>query len=213
MGNGGSDLIYLNDRDPAMVKDLVNFLSGQDYVSGIFTDPVYGEIEGALSLSDLNLKGSSVLPTPAIIVDFRSFSFDVADPLQSAVTICDTGLQEGQGMHGSFSRADTLNSMAAIGPDFKKSYIDAAPVGNADVALTLAHILNLELPKNGNLTGRVIDEALAGGPERTAFERGIKESKVNAAGTRTRLSYQRVGETWYFDSAGFEGRTVALPGD
>jgi arylsulfatase A-like enzyme len=211
--NGGSDLIYLNDRDPALAKDLVNFLSRQDYVSGIFTDPKFGEIEGGLSLRDLNLKGSSVLPTPAIIVDFRSFSLDVANPLQSAVTICDTGLQEGQGMHGSFSRADTLNNMAAIGPDFKKSYVDAAPVGNADVAPTLAHILNLELPKKGSLTGRVIDEALARGPEGIAFESAIMEAKSNSAGIKTRLSYQRVGDTWYFDSAGFAGRTVALPGD
>jgi Type I phosphodiesterase / nucleotide pyrophosphatase len=211
--NGGSDLIYLNDRDPALVKDLVNFLSSQDYVSGIFTDPAFGEIEGALSLSDLNLKGASILPVPAIIVEFRSFSLDVANPLQSAVTICDTGLQEGQGMHGCFSRADTLNSMAAIGPDFKKTYVDAAPVTNADVAVTLAHVLNLELPKKGSLTGRVIDEALAGGPDKTAFESGIKESKANEAGIKTRLSYQKVGETWYFDTAGFAGRTVALPGN
>jgi hypothetical protein len=109
-------------------------------------------------------------------------------------------------MHGSFSRADTLNSMAAIGPDFKKSYVDAAPVGNADIAVTLAHVLNLELPKKGSLIGRVIVEALAGGPEKTAFESGIKESKVNASGTKTRLSYQRIGETWYFDAAGFTGR-------
>ena len=36
-----------------------------------------------------------------------------------AVEIADTGLQQGQGMHGSFSRADTMNFMAAIGPDFK----------------------------------------------------------------------------------------------
>ena len=180
-------------------------------MSGTFTDPAFGEIEGALSLRDLNLKGSSVLPTPAIIVNFRSFSLDAANPLQSAVTICDTGLQEGQGMHGCFSRADTLNNMAVIGPDFKKTSIDAAPVSNADVAVTLAHVLNLELPKNGSLTGRVIDEALAGGPGRTAFESGIRESKVNAAGIKTRIGYQRVGETLYFDTGGFAGRTVGLP--
>ncbi len=211
--NGGSGLIYVNDRDRALVKDLVSFLSSQDYVSGIFTDPAFGEIESAISLSDLNLKGSSILPTPAIIVNFRSFSLEAANPLQSAVTICDTGLQQGQGMHGSFSRADTLNSMAAIGPDFKTAYVDEAPVGNADVVITLAHVLGLELPYNGSLTGRVIDEAIAGGPERAPFERGIKESKANASGIKTRLSYQKLGETWYFDAAGFAGRTVGLPGD
>jgi hypothetical protein len=209
--NGGSDLLYLKDRDPELAKDLVDFLSSLDYVSGIFTDPALGQFKGALTLSDLNMKGSTGLPTPSILVNFRSFSRDAADPLQSAVTVCDAGLQEGQGMHGSFSRADTLNHMAAAGPDFKKAYIDVAPVSNADIAITLAHVLNLELPKNGDLTGRVIDEALVGGPENTPFESGIKDSEVNTAGMRTRLRYQQVGETFYFDAAGFEGRTVGLP--
>jgi len=104
-----------------------------------------------------------------------------------------------------------LNNMAAIGPDFKKAFIDIAPVSNADIAATLAHVLHLELPKNGHLTGRIIDEALAGGPQSIQFESGTKESEANTAGMKTRLSYQEVGETWYFDSAGFEQRTVGLP--
>ena len=29
-------------------------------------------------------------------------------------------------MHGSFSRGDTMNFMAAIGPDFKHGYVDDA---------------------------------------------------------------------------------------
>jgi hypothetical protein len=103
-----------------MVKDLVGFLSSRDYVSGIFTDPALGQIKGALSLNDLNLEGSTVLPTPAIIVNFCSFSQDASDPLQSAVTVCDTGLQQGQGMHGSFSRADTLNHIRPSGGTFRK---------------------------------------------------------------------------------------------
>jgi hypothetical protein len=209
--NGGSDLIYFNERDPALAEDLVDFLSSQDYVSGIFTDPALGEIKGALTLNDLNMKGSTGIPAPAILVNFRSFSQDTADPLQSAVTVCDAGLQEGQGMHGSFSRADTLNHMAAFGPDFKKGYIDIAPVSNADIAVTLAHVLNLELPKNGSLTGRSIDEALVGGPESTPFEIGIKKSEVNPAGMKTLLRYQKVRGVLYFDSAGFEGRTVGFP--
>lgn len=209
--NGGSDLIYSNERTPAFVQDIVNFLSSLDYVSGIFTDPAFGPIKGALSLSDANLKGATVLPVPAIIVNFRSFSLDPSNPLQSAVTVCDTGLQEGQGMHGSFSRADTLNNMAAIGPDFKKGYVDKAPVSNADIAPTVAHILKIDIPSNGHLKNRVIDESLAGGPDAIAFEQGIKESEASASGITTKLSYEKVGDTWYFDSAGFNGRTVGLP--
>ncbi len=209
--NGGSDLIYFNERDPALAKDLVDFLTSQDYVSGIFTDPALGEIGGALTLTDLNMKGSTSMPAPAILVNFRSFSQDPIDPLRWAVTVCDAGLQEGQGMHGSFSRADTLNHMAAFGPDFKKAYIDIAPVSNADIVLTLAHLLHLDLPKTGSLTGRSVDEALVGGPESTPFETGIKESEMSPTGMKTLLRYQKVQGTLYFDSAGFEGRTVGLP--
>ncbi len=209
--NGGSDLIYLNYRSPAFVQDLVDFLTSLDYVSGVFTDPEFGQIKGALTLSDIKLKGSTALPVPGIVVNFRSFSEDVSDPLQSAVTVCDAGLQEGQGMHGSFSRADTLNNMEAIGPDFKKGYIDKAPVSNADIAPTLAHILKFDLSSKGQLKNRVIVESLMGGPETIPFQRGIKESEASASGMRTKLSYQLVGDTCYFQAAGFDGRTVGLP--
>ena len=43
-------------------------------------------------------------------------------------------------MHGSFSRGDTLNFTAAIGPDFKSGYVDALPVSNADVGATAAKL-------------------------------------------------------------------------
>ena len=48
-------------------------------------------------------------------------------------------------MHGSFSRADTLNFMAAIGPSFKTGFVDEAPVSNADIGKTIAHALELKL--------------------------------------------------------------------
>jgi hypothetical protein len=209
--NGGSDLIYLPAKDQALLQDIADFLEQQDYVSGLFSDPAYGPIKGALPLSEINLKGSALLPTPAMVVGFRSFSADPSDPIMTAVTVCDTGLQQGQGMHGSFSRADTLNSMAAIGPDFKKEFVDDAPVSNADIARTLAHILKLDLPDKGELTGRVIEEALAQGPASIQFARGLIESEQGAAGAKTSLAYQRVGPTRYFDAAGFPGRTVGLP--
>jgi len=209
--NGGSDLIYLPAKDPALLQDIADFLSQQDYVSGLFSDPGYGPIKGALSLSEVNLKGSALLPTPALVVNFRSFSLDPSNPIMTAVTICDTPLQQGQGMHGSFSRADTLNNMAAIGPDFKKEFVDDAPISNADIARTLAHILKLDLPQKGELTGRVITEALAQGSATVEFTRSVIDSPEGAGGVKTTLSYQVVGQTRYFDAAGFPGRTVDLP--
>ena len=47
-------------------------------------------------------------------------------------------------MHGSFGRGDTMNFMAAIGPDFKAGFVDDAPASNADIGKTLARILGLQ---------------------------------------------------------------------
>ena len=208
--NGGSDLVYLPAKDPQLLEKIVEFLAAQDYVSGLFTDPEYGSIKGALTLGDINLKGIAVLPTPALIINFRSFATDSTNPVMNAVTLCDTALQEGQGMHGSFNRADTLNNMVAFGPDFKQRFVDPAPVSNADVAKTFAHILKLQLPVHGNLEGRILNEALQGGPDNAPFEAKLLKSEPAGNGQVTRLNYQLVGKTKYFDAAGFSGRTVGL---
>jgi hypothetical protein len=126
-----------------------------------------------------------------------------------AAEVADTSLVTGQGMHGSFSRADTMNVMAAVGPDFKTRFSDPAPVSNADIAQTFAQILLLPLLSKGQLTGRVLTEALPGG-KRVSVTRGWLMSRPAANGEKTVLEYQQVGGTRYFDSAGYPGRTVGL---
>ncbi len=105
-------------------------------------------------------------------------------------------------MHGSFSRADTFNNMAAIGPDFKQGYTDYAPVSNGDITPTLAKILGFDLPSNGELQGRVLREALVGGPVVHPWEvdSRVKKSR-NADGVRTVLVFQRFGGVRYYDTA------------
>src|SRR5208283_313855 len=125
--NGGSDLIYAPRKDVKLVKRLVEFLVEQDYVSGLFVDDEFGMMPGALPQSVLCLKGCALLPQPAIIVCFRNFATDPDNPINSQVIVADCLLQEGQGMHGSFGRGDTMNFMAASGPDFKTGFVDDAP--------------------------------------------------------------------------------------
>jgi hypothetical protein len=114
-------------------------------------------------------------------------------------------------MHGSFSRADTWNFMAASGPDFRKRFRDDLPASNADIGRTIARILNLNIPSAGLLRGRIVNEALVGGrPERVSAHTVMSAPAAN--GLRTVLRQQRVGETLYNDVAGFPGRTVGLGG-
>jgi len=207
--NGGSDLIYLPNRDKRLAQHTIAALLEQDYVSGLFVDDSLGRFAGTLPLSQIGLKGKAVTPTPSIVVSFRSYGTGCDAPVNCSVEIADTVLRQGQGMHGSFGRGDTLNFMAAIGPDFKAGYTDPLPVNNADVGMTIAHLMGLRPAHAGGLTGRVISEALPNGIIPRAFD-GTVESEPAAKGLKTVVKFQRVLSQRYFDAAGFPGRTVGL---
>jgi hypothetical protein len=104
-----------------------------------------------------------------------------------------------------------IDFMAAAGPDLRRGFAGEAPVSNADIGLTIAHILRLDLPAKGRLVGRVIDEAI-GGPIPKGETRAV-QSQPAANGLCTILNLQQVGSTRYFDAAGFPGRTVGLNAD
>jgi hypothetical protein len=208
--NGGSDLVYLPKKDRKLAARVISALLVQDYVSGLFVDDSLGRFPGTLTLTAVSMKGSALTPMPTIVLNFRTFSTGCPEFLTCAGEIADTVLQQGQGMHGSFSRADTMNFMAAIGPDFKTGFADEAPASNADIGKTLTHILGLKIMNKGKLIGRVLTEAMPGGTTPRYFARVIR-SEPAAGGIRTVLNYQLVGATRYFDAAGFPGRTLGLP--
>jgi arylsulfatase A-like enzyme len=209
--NGGTALLYLPGPDArALAPRVVAFLTGQDYTGGIFVNDALGTIPGSLPMSKVGLIGSARTPQPSIVVSFRSWSTGCADPEMCGVEVADSGQQQGQGIHGAFSRADTHNFMAAIGPDFKRGFVDPAPVSNADWANTLAHIMGLQLSDNGQGRGRVMSEALADGgppPESRAI---VVRSEPAANGFTTVLNAQEAAGKNYFDAAGMPGRTLGL---
>ncbi|MGA7717598.1 MAG: alkaline phosphatase family protein, partial [Bradyrhizobium sp.] len=207
--NGGSDLIYLPKPDKKLADRTVKALLEQDYVSGIFVDDKLGRFHGTLPLSQIGLKGKAATPTPSIVVNFRSYAEGCSEPTNCSVEISDTVLRQGQGMHGSFGRGDTLNFMAAIGPDFKAGYVDPLPVNNADVGITISGLMGLRASGNGGMTGRMMSEALPNGIIPKAAD-GTVTSKPAANGLRTVVKFQRVLSQRYFDVAGFPGRTVGL---
>jgi Type I phosphodiesterase / nucleotide pyrophosphatase len=207
--NGGSDLIYLPNNDKKLAERTIKALLDQDYVSGIFVDDKLGRFSGTLPMSQVNLKGKAATPTPSITVNFRSYASGCDEPTNCSVEIADTVLRQGQGMHGSFGRGDTMNFMAAIGPDFKAGYIDSLPVSNADVGVTIAQIMDLHPVAAGGLIGRVMSEALPHGVVPKAFA-GKIASKPAGNGLQTTVKYQRVLSQRYFDAAGFPGRSVGL---
>jgi arylsulfatase A-like enzyme len=214
--SGGSDLIYL---DPAKAKALapriVKFLTEQDYTGAIFVDDSLGVLPGALPMSAVGLEGKARTERPAIYVSFADHALPSCvkkwkNPEVCSILVSDTNLQQGQGQHGGLTRANTRNFMAAIGPDFKTGFADMSPVSNADITPTLAQILGVALKPVGALQGRVIGEALNGGPESTPSTATVRRSAPAANGFVTVLESQHIGAVPYLDAAGMPGRVVGL---
>jgi len=208
--NGGSDLIYVRQGDSDTLARVVGILSAQDYTGGLFVDDAFGTVPGTLPMSAVGLKGSAVTPQPSIAISFKTTDTGCGEPAACGVEVADSGLQQGQGMHGTFGRADTMNTMGAIGPDFRLGFTDTAPASNADLGMTIASILRLDIPAKGKLVGRVLSEAMKRGGPVPSSSRQTLDSAPDANGNVTRLAYQMLGTTYYFDAAGYPDRTVGL---
>jgi hypothetical protein len=211
----GASLIYLPQPNAKeLAPKIVTAMLAQDYVSGIFVHDDLGPIAGTLPLSTVGLIGGALTPTPSIVVNPRSFSTGCDRPLYCGAMVVDVRLRQGQGMHGSLSRADTAIFMAAIGPAFHQRFVSAPPISNADIAPTLAHVMGLPLPSVGKLKGRIATEALVDGRPVGVTRKDIV-SEPSPEGLRTIVNMQYVGETAYFTAGGFAGRTLGLrvPGE
>ena len=194
--------IYIPGNDRALVRRIARFLAAQDYVGGLFVHDRLGQLPGTLRMSDVGLMGGATTPKPAIVVSFKSFALDPKNPHMTGVIVGGTR-QHGQGEHGSLSRANTFNNMAAIGPDFKRRFVSQTPVSNADVQPTLAHVMRMKIPSVGDLTGRVLTEALAGGPATVRSASGVMRSRASRDGLSTVLMYQVADRRVYLDQACF----------
>ena len=112
-----------------------------------------------------------------------------------------TGGGPGRGQHGSMSKHEMNNVMLAWGPGFKRGITLDVPSGNIDVAPTILSLLGL--PGSDAMDGRVLAEALNGGPdpgtvdwsaELYSTERRLKEKMY-----RQQIKLSVVGDTTYVD--------------
>jgi hypothetical protein len=116
-------------------------------------------------------------------------------------------------MHGSLDRSNTFNNMAALGPDFKRGFVSRTPMSNADIVPTLAHILNLTLPRKGRFQGRVLKEALIGGPDEVRSRSAVVSSGATFSGKITMLHSQEAQGRHYFDRACFADKSEKSCGE
>ncbi len=115
----------------------------------------------------------------------------------------------GMGMHGAAGEREIHNFCAAIGPDFRRGFVDLNPTANTDVAPTITQILGV-LPNIGPggvaPAGRAMAEALtdgrrsAGGAHTQTMTADLMLQGVEAVTT--------IRVTWLGDEPYLDGSTV-----
>ena len=72
------------------------------------------------------------------------------------------GFKTGLGMHAAAGARELHNFCAAVGPDFRRHFVDQYPSGNLDLRATIARAIDLPSGDETASAGRSLDEALAG---------------------------------------------------
>jgi predicted AlkP superfamily pyrophosphatase or phosphodiesterase len=99
----------------------------------------------------------------------KNASLPLIRPISGVVYSDSRSLSTGQGMHGAAGVRELHNFCAAVGPDFRRHFVDSAPTGNADVAPSIRKIFNLGTPAGAS--GRILQEALSRGERRAGSAR------------------------------------------
>jgi arylsulfatase A-like enzyme len=164
--NGGSDYVYVSDRDPDTVAKVVTFLQSRSEVGAIFVDRRYQSIPGTLPLQMIRAQNAADR-NPDIIVSYDYDENAIVNGVRGTEYAGVLLNSSYRGMHGSFSPMDVHNTLIAYGPDFRERFKDTLPTGNVDLAPTVARILGLSLP---SADGRPLLEALREGPPLSSYK-------------------------------------------
>ena len=154
--NGGSVLFYC--RNTETTERLAAWLMAQPWCGALLASETAGEIKGTLPMS---LSGGDGPRAPELAM---SLGWD-SRPNSAGYPgfVYSTRDAPGQGQHGSMSRHEMSNVLIARGPGFKRSARVTSPTGNVDMAPTVLRLLGLPIPDD--MDGRVLVEALVGGPD------------------------------------------------
>lgn len=120
----------------------------------------------------------------------------------------------GMGMHGAAGAREIHNVGAAIGPDFKRVFLDQNPTANIDVAPTISRVLGLMInagPGGAYPTGRVLTEALTGGSSYAGASHAFTtttELMLQGVEAITTLRLTRLGDRIYLDDSSVDRKPL-----
>ena len=194
--NGGSVLFYVRDGNHAIAERLATWLMEQEWCGTITASQSVAGIPGTLPAS---LVGNEGPRAPEITMSFRWES--AANEAGYRGKAYSSGAAPGLGQHGSMSKHEMNNVLFAWGPSFKAGVKLEIPSGNTDLAPTILAILGMS--GDGAMDGRVLEEALAGGPQANDVDWSTElhnaERELPDKVYRQQIKLSRVSSTTYVD--------------
>jgi predicted AlkP superfamily pyrophosphatase or phosphodiesterase len=204
--------MYVRDHDQSAIAGIVDALQRTDGVGAIFTPaPAPGRLNGRVPGT---LSFDAIRWTHERSADIL-FSPDWTDA-KNAYGFAGMTASDGVANHGSSSPFDVHNVLIAAGPDLKNGTVVRAPSGNVDFAPTFLHLIGADIPRS--MEGRVLEEALRGGPNPASLRvQSSQQSVKNAAGSYSLTAFFSIvassgGSFRYFDSTKVDRRPVTPKG-
>ncbi|HYR71152.1 MAG TPA: alkaline phosphatase family protein [Candidatus Acidoferrum sp.] len=193
--SGQAVALHVEGHDPDRIARLARFIQAQDWGGVIFSAE---RVEGAFPLELIHVANRE--RSPDLLFTFpwtsRRNAFGVSGTDLANVS---AGGAPYVSDHGSMSPWNVRNTFLAWGAGVKKGVTVRAPAGNVDVTPTVLALLGID--GEPGLDGRVVTEALEGGPdpERVAVETRIHTAAAGAY--RAALQISTVDSRRYVDKS------------
>jgi arylsulfatase A-like enzyme len=201
--NGFVLFVNVPDGDPRLIQRVAEACRVWEYGGAVFSG-ARGQtpVPGTLPLALVGLD-SDLAPDVLCALDWDDTANSYGHGGRSA------GLDsQYSASHGGISPWEIRNTFVLAGPGLKAGLDDPLPVGNLDLAPTMLHLLGLGRPPGQH--GRVLHEALIGGPDPSELEVRREQVTAERGAYRQGVRFSLLDGTRYLDYGWAERR--AEPG-
>jgi len=206
--SGQAVLLYVKGREPGRIGQIVKFLQSQSWAGVVFTagsqsdqEKVRGSVSGTFSLELIHMfhleRGPDIVLTFPWSSAKNGFGGQGSNSANSSgATGPLTGNASG---HGSMSPWSVRNTFIAWGVDFKRGVTLRVPASNVDLAPTLLALKGISDVKG--LDGRVLLEALNGGPDEEQIPTETRTFTTETDGYMATIQVTNLGSQRYIDKS------------
>ena len=201
--SGQAVSLHVRGHDTTRVARIARFVQSRDWGGVLFSagrapgDP-HGTIDGTFALEFIQVGSGE--RSPDLLVTFPWTSEANAFGVPGGDLACVSGAATLYASdHGSMSPWNIRNTLLGWGPHFKQGVTVSAPAGNVDVAPTIVAVLGLD--DHEGMDGRVLTEALAGGPDPQQVAVDTRTYTAAAGSYRAALQVSMVDGHRYVDKS------------